>query len=123
MAIAAFGGRVYWVPRGLGSNDGLARSALPAANASITTYASARERPISIVSDGTFVYWTDLGNGTDGMVERSPVGSVAPVALATGLPEPLSIGVDGTVLYFTALGNTGVTGAGASGGLYRLVLP
>lgn len=120
MAIAAFGGRVYWAPRGLGNTDGLARSALPVANAAVTTYASARERPISIVSDGTFVYWTDLGNGTDGMVERSPVGSAAPVALATGLPEPLSIGLDGTVLYFTSLGNAAT---GAPGGLYRLVLP
>jgi hypothetical protein len=123
MAIAAFGGRVYWVPRGLGNNDGLARSALPAANATVTTYASARERPIAVVSDGTFVYWTDLGNGTDGMVERSPVGSATPAALATGLPEPLSIGLDGKILYFTALGTNGVGGAGTSGGLYRLVLP
>ena len=120
MAISAFGGRVYWVPRGLGNNDGLARSAPAQANPTVTTYGSARERPISIVSDGTFVYWTDLGNGTDGMVERSPIGSATPAALATGLPEPLSIGLDGKVLYFTALG---APGTNAGGGLYRLVLP
>ncbi len=120
MSIATFGGTVYWVPRGLGNNDGLVRSALPVANAAVTTYASARVRPISIVADGTFVYWTDLGNGTDGMVERAPVGTAAPAVLATGLPQPLSIGLDGTVLYFTSLGNAAT---GAPGGLYRLVLP
>lgn len=118
MAITAFNGSVFWVPRGIVSTDGQAWGRLANTTTNIQ-YASARERPIAVVADANFVYWTDLGNGTDGMVERStlPSGSI-PIPLVTGLISPLSIGLDGQILYFTSLGGTN----GASGGLYRLVL-
>jgi len=118
MAIAAFNGNVYWVPRGLGNTDGQANGARPFNSGTIIPYATALERPIAVVADASFVYWTVLGNSADGLVERSPVPSGTPVALVNNLHSPLSIGLDGNVLYFTTLGD-----ATTGGGLYRLVLP
>ncbi len=116
-AIATFGGTVFWDPRGLGNTDGAVRSAPPVANATVTEYANNQVRPQTLASDGSFVYWTDFGNGTDGLVQKASLTTKVVTQLAGSLAQPLGLGLDGSVLYFSTFGNSTT-----SGGLYRLVL-
>jgi hypothetical protein len=118
ISITAFGGNVYWDPRGLGDTDGALRSAPPVESATVTEYANSQVRPQGIAVDGTFVYWVDAGNGTDGLLQKASLSTKVLTQLAGGLANPVPLALDaGGILYYATGGNS-VT----SGGLYRLVL-
>jgi hypothetical protein len=119
MSITTFGGTVYWDPRGLGSTDGAVRSALPVSGATVTEYANSQVRPQGIAADGSFVYWIDGGNGTDGLLQKASLTTKVVTQLVGGLANPGGLGLDGSVLYFTTQGNSSPA---ISGGLHRLVL-
>jgi hypothetical protein len=117
LSITAFGGGVYWDPRGLGNTDGAVRSALPTTAATLTEFANNQVRQQGIAVDGSFVYWIDAGNGTDGLLQRASLSTKVVTQLAGSLANHGALGLEGSVLYFTTHGNSTT-----SGGLYRLVL-
>jgi hypothetical protein len=53
--------------------------------------------PSSIVTDGSFLYWTDL---TDKSVKKCPIGGGVPVVLASGQKHPLALAVDDANVYW-----------------------
>lgn len=117
LSLTAAGGIVYFAPRGLGSTDGAVRS-VPGIGGSIAEYAINQVRPQGIVADGSFVYWVDAGNGTDGLLQKASLSTRAVTQLAGNLANPGSLGIDGATLYFGSQGNSALA---IPGGLYRLV--
>ena len=117
-SMTTFGGQVYWAPRGLGNTDGAVRSALGTGGGALTEFAVNQVRPQGIAVDGSFVYWVDGGNGTDGLLQRASLTTKAVTQLAGSLANPSTVVLDGALLYFATHGNANPL---ISGGLYRLV--
>jgi len=91
LAIAAYGGTVYWVSRD-------AVMAVPAAGGTPTTLASGQAGPAYIAVNATNVYWTNIrANGT---IMTVPLSGGTPTTLVTSSGDA-RLALDATHLYFT----------------------
>jgi len=71
------------------------------------TVASGQKVPRRIVSDGTYLYWTNEGlANAAGSLMKSFVDGCGIVALATSLARPQALATDGVDVYFTATGTS-----------------
>ena len=104
---------VYWVAGGAGNDGTIMRTAI--GSSSPTAIYSNQQIPMAVVSDGTNVYWTDLGTydsagvaNNDGTVWQGSVSGATPaIKLASNQPSPYAIVVDATSVYWV---NTGILG-------------
>jgi hypothetical protein len=92
---------------------------MPLAGGSVVTLALNQIETRSIITDGTYIYWTnqspDMSNS--GTVNRTLIagkGEVVPNVLSTG--NPASLAQDTTSIYWTVNGTTGVN----SGSVWKL---
>jgi sugar lactone lactonase YvrE len=92
---------LYWINTGNGVGMGAVMSA-PLGSMQATMLASNLDGPQGIVTDGTYVYWTD---STDGTVLRLPAGggTASPMASAQSAPGPLAL--DAQSLYWLNQGS------------------
>lgn len=74
-----------------------------------STFASGQLKPIRVLVDGAWVYWTSQGtldnqlHSKDGSVSRCPrSGCNTPEVLATGMDAPTAMAQDSTAIYWTS---------------------
>ena len=103
----AFGGVGGGGPGGAGGGGGTGGQPVQS-----ELVAEGQDRPYGIASDGAYVYWTNIGDGSSptGSLMRAPVDGGSPEALATGLIAPTEIVLDGTTVYWVTIGNNQPTG-------------
>jgi hypothetical protein len=94
LAIAARGGRVYWVSRD-------AVMAVSATGGAPVTLASGQAGAEYIAVDDTNVYWTSGQSG--GVIMKAPISGGTATTLATSTGDA-RLAVDATNLYFTSIG-------------------
>ncbi len=74
----------------------------------VTTLASGQDTPVSVVTTGGYVYWTNNNaGGSAGTIMRVAVGGGTPTTLASAQTSPDFIATDGTNLYWTTQGSAG----------------
>ena len=85
----------------------------PLEGGTIVVYAGPNPNPLGIASDGSYVYFTNLGAGatlaqrTNGSVMACPVGgcsAAGPMVLASGQHNANAIALDADAVYFTTAG-------------------
>ena len=85
---------------------------MPLAGGAVVTLATQQIETRSIISDGTYVYWTNQSPDlvpNSGTVNRTLIagkGEVVPMVLSTG--NPASLAQDATSIYWTVGGTMGV---------------
>jgi len=111
-AISVDSANVYWVSGASGSDGAIMKT--PIGSASPTALYSGQDVPMAVVSDGTNVYWTNLGtfdamgnSNNDGSVWQGSVNGGSPVRLAANQPGPYCVAVDANNVYWTDLGPLG----------------
>jgi hypothetical protein len=104
-AIAASGADVYFVAAG-----GMSIFKVPAAGATSQPFPVVGSTQVSssLAVDGTFVYWTDLGDGgpSAGSIGRAPIDGTSKTILATGQSSPTAIVVDDKSIYWVDIGTS-----------------
>src|SRR3989339_1631373 len=68
-------------------------------NGQIITIAQNLNKPWSVATDGTDVYWVE-GELADGAVKKNSINGGVITTLASGLAEPRAIGVDAAFVYW-----------------------
>lgn len=120
--IVADSQNVYWFSN-VGGTAGAYEFNLydvPLAGGAVVTLATQQINTRSIITDGTYIYWTNqspLGTPNSGTVNRTLIagkGEVIPTLLSTG--NPASLAQDTTSIYWTVNGTTGVN----SGSVWKL---
>ena len=88
--VAVVGSNVLWT-------DGNAMLKQATSGPPLTTVGMGMQNGAGVTTDGFAVYWADFGNSTGmgaGTITKSPIGSPAPVTLATNLNGPFRVAVD-----------------------------
>jgi hypothetical protein len=66
--------------------------------------------------DATSAYWTDAGEGGDGVVMKAAIGGGTPQTIASGLSAPMAVAVDTTSVYWIDITDDAVVSASIEGG-------
>jgi hypothetical protein len=112
--IISFGTNLYWInwgtfdAKGDYNNDGAILTAPAAGGGTPLTLASKQSAPAAMVTDGTNLYWTNVGQLTPDGLAALGTGSVMQVALSGGTPKtlasgqsiPLGLAVSGATVYW-----------------------
>ncbi len=112
-AIAVDSQYVYWVAGAVG-NDGAIMKAPIGGGGPAQTLFTGQYIPQALVTDGTNVYWSNLGtfdsqgisNG-DGTIWQGSVNGGTPTLLASNQPTPYGIAIDATNVYWANVGKLG----------------
>ena len=107
--IAVAGGQIIWAEGG--ATDGSGKiSKSPTGSVSLGTIATGENYPISVISDGTNVYWTAYGTSTgnylDGLIRKGTIAGTtgSTVGTATGLKGAGVLSLQATNLFFSQIG-------------------
>jgi hypothetical protein len=101
---------VYW-GTGLGAANGGGVWKVPLNGGNATLLAGQQDRPHSMASDGTNLYFANFGTGgTTGSIQRIAIngGTPAPTPIAINQASPLDVAVDATDVYWTNSGDGSV---------------
>jgi sugar lactone lactonase YvrE len=106
-AVARDPNNVYWVDSTAGTVNQMPVTQGPLQGGTVLVLASGRQLPVAIAVDATNVYWVDYGTGSNGSVNKVPIGT--PNAITTLSPseqQPSAIAVDATNIYWADKVNT-----------------
>lgn len=82
--------------------------------AAATTLVSGLNRPLSVAVDSSYLYWSEMGSGSDtGTLKKMEISSGSITTLATDLKQPYYIAIDETSVYWTEFSYAGGAGSGA----------
>jgi len=95
-AMAAAGGNLYWTGYSTGSNVGTVMKT-PVGGGATTSLASVASLIVSIATDASSVYFTNLSGGA---VAKVSVGGGAVTTLASGQNTPDKVTIDSTSVYW-----------------------
>ncbi|MCC6554417.1 MAG: hypothetical protein IT372_15675 [Polyangiaceae bacterium] len=95
-ALALRHGHLYW-----SVDDALME--MPAAGGTPQVFMPDQDKPISVASDDTYVYWANLG---DGVVGRASVDGSDPLLVAKDLVNPYQVAGDSVNVFWTSLDGT-----------------
>jgi hypothetical protein len=113
-AIAVSGSTVFWVAGATGHDGAIMAATVGTASGGHVLYGS-QPFPEAVVTDGTFVYWTNWGTfdsmgnyNADGAVLKAPITGAGPVTtLASNQLAPAAIAIDANNVYWTNAGKLG----------------
>jgi hypothetical protein len=112
--VITYGTNLYWInwgtfdAKGDYNNDGAILTAASAGGSTPVTLASKQSAPAAMVTDGTNLYWTNVGQLTPDGLAALGTGSVMQVSLTGGTPKslvsgqsiPLGLAVSGSTVYW-----------------------
>jgi hypothetical protein len=111
-AVAVNGSLVYW-PDG---NGALLKTPVGGGTSVQIATGSAG----SVATDGTNLYWADVGTGNNGDIMRMPIGGASGTPIASGLNSPHALITDGVSVYWVT-GDPKVYKVPVGGGMPTLI--